>query len=184
MTERIYDTFAPIESVELTTILDLMQIHPGDTLCDVGCGDGRVLRAAAERGAFVTGIEYDPTLCATSETMLRDTGLAGTIICADFYTTNFAGYDIIFTNLSEDVCRALWDQLVTAKTQGARIFMYMGVRGYRRCHTSAPCLYDDPPSNTTVHTFDSTIAPWFMEFPQYGGPAVPNTSFTHVVLAL
>jgi SAM-dependent methyltransferase len=40
--------------------LDQLAIGPGISLLDVGCGSGTVLRAAADRGAEVTGIDAAP----------------------------------------------------------------------------------------------------------------------------
>ena len=45
-------------------MLDLACVGPGDHLFDLGCGDGRILIAAARRGARCTGIERDPARIA------------------------------------------------------------------------------------------------------------------------
>lgn len=46
--------------------LDLLALKPGQTMLEVGCGDGRVLRAAARRGIRTIGYELNPllVLCA------------------------------------------------------------------------------------------------------------------------
>lgn len=42
--------------------LDLLRLKPGQTLLELGCGDGRVLRAAAQRGIRSIGYELNPLL--------------------------------------------------------------------------------------------------------------------------
>ena len=41
-------------------VLDATAVGPGTTLLDLGCGGGAFARAAADRGARVTGIDLDP----------------------------------------------------------------------------------------------------------------------------
>jgi SAM-dependent methyltransferase len=41
-------------------VLDATEVGPGTTLLDLGCGAGAFARAAADRGARVTGIDVDP----------------------------------------------------------------------------------------------------------------------------
>jgi len=45
-------------------VLDATGVGPGTTLLDLGCGSGLVARAAADRGARVTGIDVDPAAVA------------------------------------------------------------------------------------------------------------------------
>ncbi len=41
-------------------LLDKMQLQAGDVLAELGCGDGRILIAAAKRGIRGIGVELDP----------------------------------------------------------------------------------------------------------------------------
>jgi ribosomal protein L11 methylase PrmA len=41
-------------------MLDLAGVGPGDVVYDLGCGDGRIVIAAARRGARGVGIDLDP----------------------------------------------------------------------------------------------------------------------------
>ncbi|SFL76296.1 class I SAM-dependent methyltransferase [Geodermatophilus ruber] len=45
-------------------VLDAAAVGPGTRLLDLGCGAGRFARAAADRGARVTGIDTDPAAVA------------------------------------------------------------------------------------------------------------------------
>jgi 16S rRNA A1518/A1519 N6-dimethyltransferase RsmA/KsgA/DIM1 with predicted DNA glycosylase/AP lyase activity len=46
--------------------LDLLALKPGETMVELGSGDGRMLRAVAERGVHAIGYELNPLLVAWS----------------------------------------------------------------------------------------------------------------------
>lgn len=45
---------------------DLVGVHPGDTVVDVGCGPGAAAREAARRGARVTGVDPSGVMLRTA----------------------------------------------------------------------------------------------------------------------
>lgn len=47
--------------------LDLLDLKPGQILLELGSGDGRILRAAAERGIYGIGYELNPLLVVWSK---------------------------------------------------------------------------------------------------------------------
>ncbi len=54
--------FIPAKKSKVPTIIKLAQIKPGDTVIDLGSGDGRLLFAAAKLGARAIGYELNPYL--------------------------------------------------------------------------------------------------------------------------
>lgn len=54
--------YLPTLRPNMHTALDLLDLKPGDTMLELGCGDGRVLKAAAERGWKAVGYELNPIL--------------------------------------------------------------------------------------------------------------------------
>jgi protein-L-isoaspartate O-methyltransferase len=56
--------YLPTLDKQVRTALKLLDLKPGQTLLELGCGDGRVLVAAARQGLQVTGIELNPLLAA------------------------------------------------------------------------------------------------------------------------
>jgi len=58
--------FNPTESTALESALQMLQLDESDIFLDIGCGDGRVLQEAAERGAarYCVGIENDAGLAS------------------------------------------------------------------------------------------------------------------------
>ncbi len=60
-----HDPFVPTPDLLIHPKLELARIQPGETLFDIGCGDGRVLIAAAKNYAVRgVGIEIRPDLVA------------------------------------------------------------------------------------------------------------------------
>ena len=73
----IFAGAAPIPSAESTVkcMMDLANIQPGELLLDLGSGDGRILIAAAKRGARCVGFEINPILLWYSRLRARIQGL-------------------------------------------------------------------------------------------------------------
>lgn len=58
--------YVPIHRRNQTALLDLLDLKPGQTLVDLGSGDGQLLRAAASRGLRAVGYEVNPVMVAVS----------------------------------------------------------------------------------------------------------------------
>jgi hypothetical protein len=56
--------------------LDMMNLQPGDTFADLGCGDGRFVIAAARRGIPAIGIEIDKKLAERATRNARRAGVS------------------------------------------------------------------------------------------------------------
>lgn len=54
--------FLPTKRQQIEIALDLLDLKPGQTLLELGTGDGRVQLAAAKRGIKSVGIELNPLL--------------------------------------------------------------------------------------------------------------------------
>jgi SAM-dependent methyltransferase len=51
--------YVPTAELVVEAILDFAGVGPGDTLYDLGCGDGRIPIGAAKRGARAAGVDID-----------------------------------------------------------------------------------------------------------------------------
>jgi len=181
----IYDSFAPTEQPELQQILSIMNIQPNQTFCDLGSGEGDVVIAAAQLGAIATGMEIDDHYYNLSLQKINDQSIQNaSIVKQNFYTQDFNGYDILYTNLSEDVIRKIWDKLLTCHANGSKIYMYMGIEGYRRCFNCDSVLYEETHPNVRVVKFDLSNTPWFLG--KTGYSHIPETSrlYTHVLMIM
>ncbi len=64
--------YVPSTTKEVANAFDtLYPLGPKDTLIDIGSGDGKVLRMAAERGARAIGYELNPALVIISNFLSR-----------------------------------------------------------------------------------------------------------------
>jgi hypothetical protein len=54
--------WVPTPDALVETMLDMAQVTPRDFLMDLGSGDGRTVIAAAKRGLYAKGIEYNPDM--------------------------------------------------------------------------------------------------------------------------
>jgi SAM-dependent methyltransferase len=54
--------YLPTRRPQAEAALDLLNLKPGQTFYDLGCGDGRLLRLAAQRGIKAVGYELNPIL--------------------------------------------------------------------------------------------------------------------------
>lgn len=58
--------YLPTLSPQVKAALDLAGLKKGDHLLELGCGDGKVVLAAARRGINVIGYELNPILAAVA----------------------------------------------------------------------------------------------------------------------
>ena len=75
--------WAATSDERIETAFDLAGLQPADHFVDLGCGDGRVLLRAADRGARVTGIEVDDELAAKARLLLADYSFDATVVEGD-----------------------------------------------------------------------------------------------------
>ena len=144
-TAATWPFWAPSEAEAVATALDLAEVGPGVRFVDLGCGDGQVLLAAAERGASVAGIEADPELVAEAEAHLSDAGVEGTVTSADLFDPDLElDADVFFTYLAPATLQRLRPAL--ARRRGARLvtvdFAVPGLTPTRRA--GAARLYQLP----------------------------------------
>lgn len=58
--------YLPTLAKQKRAALEMLELEPGQTLIELGSGDGRILKAAAEKGLKVIGYELNPLLVAVS----------------------------------------------------------------------------------------------------------------------
>lgn len=95
---------------------ELLALKEGETLLELGCGDGRVLVAAAKRGLNVVGIELNPFLALLCWfRTLRYRGRVR-IIWGDFWRTDWPEADGIFVFLLQKYMPKL-DKKITQESK-------------------------------------------------------------------
>ncbi len=79
--------------------LDMLNLKPGQTLLELGSGDGRVMLAAARRGLNVVGIELNPVLCIIARAVTWRYRRQVKVICGNFWQVKWPPADGMFVFL-------------------------------------------------------------------------------------
>ena len=105
-------------------MLELANIKPGDTVYDLGCGDGHIVIAAALRyKAKAVGVEISPKLAAQATTAIQKAGLTGRahIIQGDLLEADLSGADVVTIYLGTQLNAELRPRLEKYLHAGARV---------------------------------------------------------------
>ncbi len=83
--------WVPTPRALVEKMLDLAGVTPRDFVVDLGSGDGRVVIAAAKRGARALGVEYDPDMVRLARKNPAEAGVAekATFVQADMFEADF-----------------------------------------------------------------------------------------------
>jgi len=113
--------FVPTHRVRIDAVLDAVPMRPGDLFVDLGCGDGRVLRAVRKRyGVRARGIDVNPLACLAAR--LRNLGDRNVRIQrADFWKHDTGDADVVFCYLFPDVMDRLARKLERELAPGTRV---------------------------------------------------------------
>ena len=113
---------SPVRVVEL--MLDLASVKPGETVIDLGSGDGRVLIAAAKNyKAKAIGVEISPKLVAEATIQIQRAGLAdqAKVIQGDVLQADLTGADVVTLYLATQTNAELRPRLEKFLKPGARV---------------------------------------------------------------
>ena len=108
-------------------MLELAAVKPGETVFDLGCGDGRVLITAAQRfNAKAVGIEISDKLVQQATERVMRLGLQDQVkvIQGDLRQTDLSGADVVviyLLTLSNEEIRPRLEKLLRP---GARVVSY------------------------------------------------------------
>lgn len=105
-------------------MLEMGEVKPGDTVIDLGTGDGRILIAAAkERGAKGLGVDLDPVLINKARDSAQDAGVADRVRfeAADLFDTDLRSADVVTMYLLPEVNLRLRPKLFEQLKPGTRV---------------------------------------------------------------
>ncbi len=109
------------EDVEL--MLDLARVGPDDYLIDLGAGDGRIVIAAAKRGARGHGVELQAELVALAAANARQAGVADRVhfLEGDIYAADLSRATVVTAYLFPEANLQLRPKLLTELPAGTRV---------------------------------------------------------------
>jgi len=114
---------SPVRVVEL--MLDMAKVKPGETVIDLGCGDGRILVAAAGKyKAKAVGVEISPKLVAEAKARIAKQGLTAEqaqVIQGDLLQADLTSADVVTIYLATEVNTQLRPRLEKYLKPGARV---------------------------------------------------------------
>jgi ubiquinone/menaquinone biosynthesis C-methylase UbiE len=90
--------FVPTPELVVEKMLSASELKPGETLYDLGCGDGRILFMAAQKfGANAVGIELSANLVSQAMDKARRLGLQGQVkvIEGNLLAVNLRDADVV-----------------------------------------------------------------------------------------
>jgi SAM-dependent methyltransferase len=91
--------YLPTLGPQVQAALELADLKAGDTLLELGCGDGKVIIAAARQGINVVGYELNPLLALLAWLRTRRYRRQVRIIWGDFWRQPWPAANAIFTFL-------------------------------------------------------------------------------------
>lgn len=91
--------YVPTLNPQVKAALELAGLERGQTLLELGCGDGKVLIAAAKQGINVVGYELNPLLALIAWIRTRRYRKYVRIIWGDFWRKPWPPAEAVFTFL-------------------------------------------------------------------------------------
>ena len=114
----------PTREKRIRRALEIAKLRPGETLYDLGAGDGRVLvMAAKEFGARAVGIEIGPMQCLVGWLRILFSGSMkrAWIRFGDFYDADISDADVVFVYATSSQTSKLFPLLERQLRPGARV---------------------------------------------------------------
>src|SRR3981189_2520 len=123
--EKDLDTpYVPTPQAVVDRMLAVAQVSSGDTVIDLGSGDGRIMITAAQRhGARGFGVEIDPRLVQRSNEAARRLGVSDRVkfLRQDLFNTDFHEANVLTLYLLPDVNMALRPKILAELKPGTRV---------------------------------------------------------------
>ncbi len=141
----------------IAAFFELAPVGPDDVVYDLGSGDGRLLFAAAEKGAGkCTGLEIDPELVKATREAAKAKGLDGKVrfIEADVMGQDLSPATVVLCYCLASASAALRPKFEKELRPGTRVVMQMfPVPGWKPAKTLEMAdrvfyLYNMPPERT------------------------------------
>lgn len=88
--------YLPTLTNQMRIALELADLQPGQSLLELGCGDGKVLIAAAKLGVYAVGFELNPLLVLVCKLRTWRYRKLVRVHWANFWSKEWPATDVIF----------------------------------------------------------------------------------------
>lgn len=113
--------FLPTLAPQIDTALDILNLKKGDTVLELGCGDGRVLIAAARRGVYAVGYELNPLLALLAWLRARPYRKQVKVVWGDYWAAKWPEADGIFAFLLPRYMSKLHKKIIQYPSRPLRV---------------------------------------------------------------
>ena len=165
----------PMEIVE--RMLRMAEVGPGDSVIDLGSGDGRIVVGAAKRGASGLGVDLDPNLVKLATQNAQRAGVSdrARFEVRDIFETDLSRATVVTMYLLPDFNAKLLPRLLALKP-GTRIVSHDGGIGDWPADETLTMRTPEKPVGIGGNSrIDLWIVPaeirgtWTSQIPQHGG---------------
>jgi len=115
--------YVPTPHEVVKVMLDMADVRSTDVVFDLGCGDGRIVVAAAKRGARAYGVDIDPARVKEARELAKQEGVEekATIMMDDIFKTDFSSATVVTMYLLPRYNNRLRPKLERVLPVGARV---------------------------------------------------------------
>jgi len=131
---RLVVPFVATPDVVVQRMLTLAEVRPGESVCDLGAGDGRIISSAVRNfGAKALGVELHPLRYQSIIERLRTERIENSVnvIRGDFNDVNLADADVVTLYLLTSVNDLIKPKLEREMKTGSRVVSHdFPIRGW------------------------------------------------------
>ena len=113
--------FLPTPALLMDRIINLAELNGSKVFCDLGSGDGRMLVAAASRGAYAVGIEIDKGLIKKAKERVGKYSDRVDLVLGDIFYNPLMRMDVVYTFLDEKTMEKLKEYFEEIVKRGVKI---------------------------------------------------------------
>lgn len=116
--------YLPTLSPQVSAALELADLQPGQTLLELGSGDGKVLIAAAKSGIHAVGYELNPLLAALSWLRTWRYRQLVTVVWGDFWRKPWPQSEAVFVFLLDRYMHKLDTKLTALPNKPIKLISF------------------------------------------------------------
>ncbi len=143
--------WVPTWGADVDRFMQLADIASGQKVYDLGCGDGRLVIAAARRGAHAVGYEVSliPYALAQVRRFVSGQSNRAHIVLKDFWRADLSDADVVYVFLMEKIYDKLQAKLEQELKPGAKVVVYVWpLPGWE------PCVVDETDGQPKLFVYE------------------------------